>query len=487
MTPQALGEGHAMTAARAKDQVGRPTREGDLTLELRGMVPIPEDGRYGSRYRIFTVWFAPNLVPAAFFVGVIAGASFIGLSFAWTIVAIVLGNLIGAILPAVLSVMGPRTGMAQLPLSRLAFGKSVVVPGAINWLNQIAWDGVNGLFGAEAAAILFHIPFWIGLVIVIAAQGVVATLGYEVIHTFEKWMSIVLFVIFAILTVKVASIGSISLHASVHGAAAVGSFILLVTIIASFILAWSVYASDYTRYMRRDLPWWTVAWRVAAGLILSAGWLEVLGLVSARLMTQSTTQGIYTLMGKGALGVIAMIGIVLGTVAVDALDDYTGSLSLQATGINIPRPVAAVVVGAGGFLMAFYLHEGDLATKVTNFLLFISYWVTPFAGVVLVHWWRTRKEGFDLSNIMSLSRLPSGIMPLVALVVGFGASVPFMDSTLYQGPIAMGPLHGGDIALYVGFVVAAGVYWVGSILGSPKGEPSGVLAPETVPVIKQHQ
>jgi hypothetical protein len=86
-----------MTAVAARNQVGRPTREGDLSLELRGMAPIPDDGRYGSRYRIFTVWFAPNLVPAAFFVGVIAGASFIGLSFAWTIAAIVLGNLIGAL------------------------------------------------------------------------------------------------------------------------------------------------------------------------------------------------------------------------------------------------------------------------------------------------------------------------------------------------------------------------------------------------------
>ena len=458
---------------------GRPIREGDLSLELRGMAPIPADGRYGHRYRIFTVWFAPNLVPAAFFVGVIASARFIGLSFPWAVAAIVLGNLVGAALPAILSVMGPRTGMAQLPLSRLVFGKSIVLPGGVNWLNQIAWDGVNGLFGAEAAAILFHIPFWVGLVIVIVAQGVVATLGYEVIHTFEKWMSAVLFVIFAVLTFKVVHVGTTNLPAVVHGGAAVGSFILLVTIVASFILAWTVYASDYTRYMDSALPWWSVVWRVAAGLMLSAGWLELLGLLSAHAISDSTTPGIYALMGKGALGAIAMVGIVLGTIAVDALDDYTGSLSLQATGINIPRPVAAVLVGVGGFFMAFYLHHGGLATKVTNFLLFISYWVAPFAGVVLVHWWRTRKKGFDLSNVMRFSSLPAGIAPLAALCIGFGVSVPFMDSTLYQGPIAMGPLHGGDIALYVGFIAAGIVYWLSTALGLVRDARAGAaLAPE---------
>ena len=60
---------------------GMPSREGDMTIEGHGMDPIPESSRYGSVSRVFTVWFTPNLVPAAFFLGTLAAASFIGLGF----------------------------------------------------------------------------------------------------------------------------------------------------------------------------------------------------------------------------------------------------------------------------------------------------------------------------------------------------------------------------------------------------------------------
>jgi nucleobase:cation symporter-1, NCS1 family len=445
-------------------RLDRPTREGDLTWEVRGMAPIPADGRYGGNYRMFTVWFAPNLVPAAFFVGTLPAASYIGLSFGWGIVAIVLGNLIGAILPAIMAVMGPRTGMAQLPLSRLVFGKTIVVPGLVNWGAQIIWDGLNGLFGAEALAILFHVPFWTGLIIIILLQGTLAVLGYEIIHQFQKWMSIVLFIVFAILTVKIISIGTVHISAATHGADAVGGFILMVTIVASFTLGWDVYASDYSRYMKVDTPWWSIVWRVVAGLCLSAGWLEVLGLMAARLATNSTSGGIYDLMGKGFLGVIALIAIALGTVAVDALDDYTGSLSLQATGINVPRPISAVLVGIGGFAMALYLHTGDIASRVTNVLLFLGYWTAPFAAIVLVHWWRHRGK-LDVTGILNFSTLESGWAALACLLIGFAASAPFMDTSIYVGAVSKGPLHGGDLAYFVGFVVAGVLFAAAARLG----------------------
>ena len=56
---------------------GMPTREGDMTIEAHGMEPIPEAARYGSVGRIFTVWFTPNLVPAAFAIGTLAAADFL--------------------------------------------------------------------------------------------------------------------------------------------------------------------------------------------------------------------------------------------------------------------------------------------------------------------------------------------------------------------------------------------------------------------------
>ncbi|HLW45049.1 MAG TPA: hypothetical protein VKR78_02455, partial [Acidimicrobiales bacterium] len=81
----------------------------------------------------------------------------------------------------------------------------------------------------------------------------------------------------------------------------------------------------------------------------------------------------------------------------------------------------------------------------------------PFAAVQMVHWWRERGQ-VDARKIMDFGRLASGWEALVALLAGFGAAVPFMDTTLFVGPASSGWLHGGDIAFYVGFVVGGLVY-----------------------------
>ena len=133
---------------------GMPTHEGDLSIEAHGMDPIPESARYGSVGRIFTVWFTPNLVPAAFFIGTLVTADFLKLGFVTSLLAIVVGNVLGSAIVGLLSTMGPRTGMAQLPFARLPFGKSIVVPGLLNWFSTIGWDGINSLFGALAITLL---------------------------------------------------------------------------------------------------------------------------------------------------------------------------------------------------------------------------------------------------------------------------------------------------------------------------------------------
>src|ERR671931_88837 len=72
-----------------------PSREGDFTVEGHGFEPIPESARYGSVSRVFTVWFTPNLVPAAFFIGTLVTLDFLQLGFIAGLLAIIVGNLVG--------------------------------------------------------------------------------------------------------------------------------------------------------------------------------------------------------------------------------------------------------------------------------------------------------------------------------------------------------------------------------------------------------
>jgi NCS1 family nucleobase:cation symporter-1 len=460
-------------AIEALTRDGMPTREGDLSIEGHGFEPIPATARYGALNRVFTVWFAPNLVPAAFAIGTLAAADFLQVGFVTGLLAIIVGNVIGAALVGLLAQMGPQTGMAQMPLARLAYGKSIVLPGLLNWITCIGWDGINNIFGALAITILFpSVPFWLALVLIVLAQGLLGVIGYEGIHTFEKYMSVVLALLFAMVTVVLipqASTG-IARGDGFTGLDQVGAFVLFSSITASFVLAWSLYASDYTRYLAVSTPRSGIFWRTLLALTLSAGWIEALGLIVADQASGGAVATINTLLGGGFVSVLAMVAIVLGTVAVNALNDYTGSLSLQAAGVRVPRVYSAIVVAVLGFLFTLYLNSGDFFVKFENYLLFISYWIAPWAAVVLVDW-RLRGGKVDVGRLRltDFSALPSGRNALVALIVGFIASLPFQTS-VFGDEIAkttglpingLAPtLHYADIAYLVGFAVAAIVYWV---------------------------
>src|SRR3954468_9323776 len=449
-----------------------PTREGDFTIEAHGMEPIPESARYGSVSRVFTVWFTPNLVPAAFFIGTLVTASFLKLGFVTSLLAIVVGNVIGSYFVALLSTMGPRLGLAQMPAARLPFGKSIVVPGLLNWLSTIGWDGINSVFGAIAITILIPaLPFWAALLIIIAVQALLGIIGYEAIHTFEKWMAIVLGVMFVILTISILGQADTSLADGFTGADQIGAFIGYVAIVASFVLAWSLYASDYSRYLPANSDTRKVFWYTLLGMTLASGWLEILGLLVATKATGGeSSDTIFAVLGGNGniIAMLAMVAIAIGTIAVNAMNDYTGSLSLQAAGLRIPRVYSAAGVAVLGFLFTLYLqYGGDFAGNFINFLLFISYWITPFVGVVLADWW-LRGRRADPWSIVDFAKLPVGTVALVALVVGFAVGIPFQNSSLgyeWGGPfnyLTATYLHGADLAYYVGGAVAFLVYWFGA-------------------------
>ena len=190
-------------AVEALNPEGMPTHAGDLSIEGRGIEPIPAEARYGSLGRIFTVWFTPNLVPAAFFIGTLAALDFLEIGFVTGVLAILVGNLVGSILVGILGTMGPQTGMAQMPLARAAYGKSIVIPGLLNWLSCIGWDGINSIFGAAALSLLTGLPFFVSLLIIVILQAALGVIGYEAIHTFEKYMALVLGAMFVVLTIAI--------------------------------------------------------------------------------------------------------------------------------------------------------------------------------------------------------------------------------------------------------------------------------------------
>lgn len=436
----------------------RPTRPGDLTLETAGMVPIPEDARYGASWRNFTVWFAPNMELSGVFTGTLAATLGLGL---WEgLGAIVIGVVLGALPVAALSLWGPKTGMAQLPLARLPFGKSITIPALVQWLSSVAWDGLVGLFGGEAAQLLFHVPFAVGVLVVLLLEGMIGFLGYEFVHRLQAWGAGILAVLFAVLTYKVVERGNFPVHGSLHGGAAVGTFVLMTAIAFSGGFSWATYAADYSRYMATTTPRRPLFWFTFAGLAGSFLWVYVIGLLGARSLSDQTAAGVRALMGGGVLGVLALVAVAFGAVTSNAMNDYSGSLSAQAGGVRVKRHLSAAFGTFIAFFLILWLHSGNLSAKFQNVLLFTAYWIAPFLAVVVIDWFDRGGEVArpTLVHMLRWQNLRSGWPALCSLVVGFGAMVPFMDTGLLVGPVAKA-LDGADISFVVGFVVAGLVYF----------------------------
>jgi NCS1 family nucleobase:cation symporter-1 len=349
--------------------------------------------------------------------------------------------------------------MGQLPLARLPFGKSIALPAAVQWLSAIAWDGLVGLFGAEGAQALFHVPFAVGVLIVLALEGMIGFVGYEVIHQLEKWGSAILAVLFVVLSLRILQHGDIPFHNTVHGGAAVGAFVLTTTIAFSGAFSWASYAADYSRYQEKDTPSSPIFLWTLGGLCASYIWTYAIGLAGARVLSNQTAVGVRSLVGGGAVGALALITIIFGAITSNAMNDYSGSLALQAAGVKLRRNWSAVLGTGLAFCLILWIHQGDTSGKFQSVLLFSAYWIAPFLAVVLIDW-HDRKGATTyggLSALMDLKHLNSGWPALVSLVVGFGAMVPFMNTGQLVGPVAKA-LDGADLSFYVGFVVAAAVY-----------------------------
>ncbi|KHO22054.1 purine-cytosine permease family protein [Mycolicibacterium setense] len=433
----------------------RPTGSGDLTVETHGITPLATDQRYGHPARLFTVWFAPQVNMTGVFTGTLAIT--LGLGFWLGLLAMVIGTVLGSAVVAYLSTWGPRTGAGQLPNARMAFGGAVVVPGILQWGSSIAWDALVGLFGGEALAALLGIPFWSAVLIVLAVQGAVGFFGYELIHRLQAVLTVILFVTFAVFTVKLVSGHDIVVAPSAAGADLAGAFIFEITIALSLAVSWASYAADFSRYLPADSSRRQVFGYSFAGIVLGYVFVQGIGIAAASVIGDHTAVGVHAVMGGGLLGGLALLVIALAAIGSGVMNDYSGSLALQTIGVRVRRPVSAIIVTALAFGLILWLHAADTATRFTDVLLLVSYWIPAFVAVVVVDWViRVRGRSSIDPSVESVSRRDAAAA-LIAFLIAYGVAVPFMNTTLIQGAVAAA-WHGADIAYFVNFIVALAFY-----------------------------
>jgi NCS1 family nucleobase:cation symporter-1 len=424
-----------------------------MSIEKFGIEHIGAKFRHGKPFITFTLWLAANLTIADYALGAI----FYGLPFTFIILAILIGNVLGGLLLGLMAAMGPKLGYPQMMTSRAYFGKKGNAPFAVaNWISTAGWFTVNIVLGGYALQLLLNIPFFVGALALVAVQAFLAIYGHDIIHKFEIAMAVLLALMF--LGVGVIAYSGAALHLAAYQASSSFNlylFALCIAAVFSYLMSWSPYASDYSRYLPAETsPKKIAAYAMLAGLIACSG-VEMIGtLVYINVGTSAVNPISALAQVAGSYSALALLAIILGSISANSLNLYTNSLSAQIIHEKTRRWHAVIAACVIGFTLALF-GASNFAAFYQNFLLTLDYWITPWIAVMV--------GAFFINRIQSGVNSYKGVIwrPWAAYLAGLLLSVPFMNLTSYgipyEGMFAT-MWSGADVSYFVSFVVAIVAY-----------------------------
>ena len=444
---------------------------GGTLIEKRSIDYVPLAERHGRVWHLWPVWFSGEAHLATLAVGVLG--VHLGGNLLWTALAVVLGCALGTFFMAFHSTQGPQLGLPQMIQSRPQFGYAgALLVWVVALVAYIGYNAFNQVLCAQALheltpAIAPDSSTAIVLFALLAAS--LAALGYDKIHLAQRGFAYLMIVILTLFTLgapfvlrfpasefRIVDFRAVPFLAEMFAA-------------ASYQLSWSIYVSDYSRYLPRDVGTRESFWWTYLGAFIGGAWMMLVGTLAAasnaRLDIAAAMKEAANRIAPG-FGDILLVGSLLGLVTISALNFYGASLTLLSVADTL-RPlrctaakrlasVAAAVVAATALALA---SSADFINRFEDFLSLLLYLFTPWTAINLVDFYWVRKCHYSIREIFN----PRGMYGrwnwrgLLAYGVGFVAMIPFFSTGTYTGAAAHA-LGGADVAMLVGLPVAALVY-----------------------------
>src|SRR5918912_3322729 len=235
-----------------------------VQLDAHGIEPVPTSDRDSTPLQQFWIWAGANIAPLNWVLGALG--IILGLSLVETLLVVVIGNLVGCALFGLFCVMGYRTGVNQMVLSRSACGRrGAYLPAAAQMLMTMGWLGVNTWVVLDLVLGIFRhmgydhpgtgTKYAVGIGIM-AVQVVIAIVGFYLIQTFEKYtvpVAAAIVVLMSILAFK--KVDLVWTHSAAHGSDKLTAITQLLTAIGvGWGITWLTWSSDYTRFIRPATP-----------------------------------------------------------------------------------------------------------------------------------------------------------------------------------------------------------------------------------------
>ena len=448
----------------------------DVRLDQHGIEPIPAQDRTSTPLQQFWIWAGANIAPINWVLGALG--IILGLSLVETLLVLVIGNAIGCAIFGLFCIMGARTGVNQMVLSRAAFGRrGAYLPATAQMLMTMGWLGVNtwvvldlvlGIFknmGYDHPGTGTKYAVGIGIMIV---QAVIAVVGFYLIQTFEKWTVPVAAAVMVLMSIlawrKVDIVWS---HSTVSGSDKVTAISQLMTAIGvGWGITWLSWSSDYTRFIRPGTPERKVFWSTYLGIFVPTVWLGFLGASIASAGTEADPAALVTAAFGSGVSILILFLVMHGPIATNILNLYSATLAALSLDIKLPRWKVAMGVSAVGTLaLIAFIESNNFASDFDKWLASVVVWIAAWGGVMLVDFFIIRRGQIDVAGLYddpAVARYgdinwAAVIAALVGLVAGWAWEYGLVS--FFQGPIAKAT-NNIDLSWLAAFVVSGGLYYV---------------------------
>jgi NCS1 nucleoside transporter family len=441
---------------------------GDRLIEKRSIDYIPLAERHGKVWHLWPVWFSGDAHLATVATGAVGLA--LGGTLLWMAIAVVLGCAFGTFFMAFHSTQGPQLGLPQMIQSRPQFGYvGALLVWGVALIAYIGFNAFNQLLAAQTAVSLHLGAAQPAMLVFTVLSVALAVVGYDLIHLAQRWVAYVLIAALLVFSAAVATHGHLSARQIELGPFQVVPFLSQFFAAASYQIAWSIYVSDYSRYLPRDVGvrpsfWWTYL-----GAFVGGAWTMLVGTVANAMFPSLEIAGGLQAAADSVLpgfGRPLLLCSLLGLMTITSLNFYGASLTLLsvADSLRPSRPTTVkrlltLLLSAVAATSIAFRSTHDFIEKFGDFLAVLLYLFTPWTAINLVDFYVVRKGHYSVREIFNARGMYGrwNWRGLTAYGIGFAAMIPFFSTGLYTGPVAVA-LGGADVAMLVGLPVAAIVY-----------------------------
>ena len=303
-----------------------------------------------------------------------------------TVLAIVVGAVIGSTLLGLGAAAGAREGVPGMVLLRGLLGHRVsYLPTVLNLVQCVGWATFEIVIVAEAASRVLDAPRWPFVLAAGAAATLMALRPLGVVRVLARYavwaaLAAVVYLLVQVLTEPLAQ--------TTEGGAA--SFWSAVDIVIALPVSWFPLAADYTRHVRGGR---SAFFGAAAGYGIATVALFVLGALALAAYGAAGLDVVGALLAV-PLGAVAVLLLVVVELDEAFANVYSTAVSAQNLSARLDRRVLAVLVGVIATVLALTF---DIASY-EPFLFLIGAVFVPLVGVFAVVYYLPRRGTWDVSD-----------------------------------------------------------------------------------------